>query len=229
MAPSKASTRVTTPDVPAAGRGVWLRLVGFVLVLAVGGALALLVTGDTGSLREQVTGAGAVGWGLFVAAYVAATLLLLPKNVLSVVAGLTYGAALGTVLVWVAAVLGASAAFWIARALGRDGVARLVGPAMARLDEWVARRGALAVLVARLVPVLPFTAVNYASGLTVVGFVPYLLATAVGILPGTVAYVVIGAYGSDPGSWPFVAALAGLVLLGCGGLVWRHRERRHRA
>lgn len=218
-----------TADVPAEGRSVWLRLAGFVLVLAVGGAVVLLVPADSGPLREQVARAGAWGWVLFVAAYVVATLLLLPKNVLSVVAGLTYGAALGTALVWVGAVLGASLAFWIGRALGRDGVARLAGPAMSRLDAWVARRGGLAVLVARLVPVLPFTAVNYASGLTVVGFVPYLLATAVGILPGTVAYVVIGAYGSDPGSWPFVAALSGLVLLACGGLVWRYRVSRHRA
>ena len=218
-----------TAEVPVGGRAVWLRLVGFVLVLSVGGAVVLLVPADTESLRDQVTGAGAWGWVLFVAAYVVATLLLFPKNVLSVVAGLAYGAGLGTVLVWLAAILGASAAFWIGRALGRDGVARLAGPAMTRLDGWVARRGALAVLVARLVPVVPFTAVNYASGLTVVGFVPYLLATAVGILPGTVAYVVIGAYGSDPGSWPFLAALAGLVLLGCAGLVGRHLSRKRRA
>jgi len=220
---------VRTAEAPVSGRAVWLRLVGFLLLLAMGGAVVLLVPADIDSLRDQVARAGAWGWVVFVAAYVVATLLLLPKNVLSVAAGLTYGAGLGTVLVWLAAVLGACAAFWIGRALGRDGVARLAGPAMAKLDGWVARRGALAVLVARLVPVVPFTAVNYASGLTVVGFVPYLLATAVGILPGTVAYVVIGAYGSDPGSWPFLAALSGLVLLGCGGLLWRHLARRRRA
>ncbi len=97
---------------------------------------------------------------------------------------------------------------------------------MGRLDRWVERRGVWAVLVARLVPVLPFTAVNYASGLTAIGFWPYLLATAVGILPGTVAYVAIGAYGSEPGSWPFVVAVGALALLAAGGVVWRYRARR---
>ncbi len=46
-----------------------------------------------------------------------------------------------------------------------------------------------------------------ASGLTAVGFLPYLVATAVGILPGTVAVRALGAYGSDPGSWPFLVAV----------------------
>jgi len=221
---------VSSTGVPAAGeRTVWLRLAGFVVVLLVGLAVLVLVPVEIGTLRAEVARAGAWGWALFVVLYVVATLLLLPKNVLSAAAGLAFGPVLGTGLVWISAVLGASAAFWIGRALGRDGVARLAGRSMDRLDRWVERRGGWAVLVARLVPVLPFTAVNYASGLTVVGFGPYLLATAVGILPGTVAYVAIGAYGSDPGSWPFLAAVAALVLLGAAGLLWRLLTGRRRA
>ena len=217
---------MTAPSVEPAPSGVWLRLTGFVVVAAVGVLALVLVPLDTETVRTEVAAAGAWGWLAFVAGYAVATLVLLPKNVLSVAAGLVFGPVLGTGLVWSAAVLGAVVAFWLGRALGRDGVARLAGPAMGRLDRWVERRGAWAVLVARLVPVLPFTAVNYASGLTAIGFRPYLLATSVGILPGTVAYVAIGAYGSEPGSWPFVVAVAALLLLAAGGVVWRYRARR---
>lgn len=67
---------------------------------------------------------------------------------------------------------------------------------------------------------------NYGSGLTAVRFPAYLLATAVGIVPGTVAYVSVGAYGSDPTSWPFLTATGVLLLLSAGGYVLvrsRHR------
>ena len=83
---------------------------------------------------------------------------------------------------------------------------------------------AFAVLLARLVPVVPFTAVNYGSGLTAVTFPAYLLATAVGIIPGTLAYVAVGAYGTDPGNWPFLLAAGVLVALSLGG-AWLARRR----
>lgn len=116
---------------------VWLRLAGFVVVAVLGTAVLALSPLDTATVRSGVAEAGAWSWLVFVAAYVVATLVLLSKNVLSVAAGLVLGPALGTALVWSAAVLGAVVAFW----LGRDGVARLAGSAMTRLDRWVERRG----------------------------------------------------------------------------------------
>lgn len=209
-------------------RHAWLRLAVLAVLLGLGLIVLVLVPVDVRTARAAIAGAG--GWAqvALVAGYVVATLLLLPKNVLSVAAGLLFGAAAGVALVWVGAVLGASAAFWVGRALGRDGVRRLVGRQMARLDGLVERHGVLAVLVARLVPVVPFTVVNYGSGLTAVRFVPYLLATAVGILPGTIAYVVLGAYGDDPGSWPFLASVGTLALLAAAGLVGAHVRRSRR-
>lgn len=210
-------------------RHPWLRLAGLVVLLVVGVAITLTVPVDVRTVREAVSGAGAWAEVAFVAGYAAATLLVLPKNVLSVAAGVVFGTRTGVLLVWSAALLGASAAFWVGRALGRDGVHRLLGRHLDRLDRLVERRGGLAVLVARLVPVVPFTAVNYGSGITAVGFGPYLLATAVGILPGTVAYVVLGAHGSDPGSWPFLASLAALGLLAVVGVAVAVARRSSRA
>lgn len=204
----------------------WVRLAALVALLLVGVAILVLVPlPGPQELRDRVA---ATPWApvLFVAGYVVATVLLLPKNVLSAAAGIAFGLAGGVALVWVGAVLGASMSFWLGQRLGRDGVARLAGRHLVRLDDLVRRHGTLAVLVARLIPVVPFTAVNYGSGLTAVRFGGYLLATAVGILPGTIAYVAVGAYGTDAGGWQFLSAVGVLLVLSVGGAWWARRRWR---
>lgn len=98
--------------------------------------------------------------------YAVATLAPVPKNVLSAAAGLLFGLLEGVLLVWLAALSGALIAFALGRSLGREAVERLTGARMARVDALLGRRGLLAVLGARLLPGLPFTAVNYGAGLT---------------------------------------------------------------
>ncbi|MBC3763573.1 TVP38/TMEM64 family protein [Quadrisphaera oryzae] len=163
---------------------------------------------------------------LFGAVYAAATLAPLPKSLMSAAAGAVFGLPLGAAVVWAAAVVGAGMAFWLARLLGRDAATRLTRGHLARVDDLVQRHGLFAVLGLRLVPVVPFTAVNYASGFTAVRFGSYLLATAVGILPGTLAFVALGAYGTDPTSLPFLTATAVLVVLTLVAAV--AARRRHR-
>lgn len=193
-------------------------------LLAVGGAILAFVPLPTADeVRAWATTGGAWVPLTFIGGYAVATLLLLPKNVLSAAAGLAFGLTMGTALVWLAAMIGA-AAFWLGRVLGRDGVRRLAGVHLERLDALVIKHGVVAILLARLVPLVPFTAVNYGSGLTAVRFPAYLLATAVGILPGTVAYVAVGAYGADPGNWPFLVAAGALVALSLLG-AWLARRR----
>ncbi|WP_158220894.1 TVP38/TMEM64 family protein [Kineosporia sp. R_H_3] len=207
-------------------RGVWLRLA--VLLLIVGGAAAVVaVRGvpDVDSLKALVADAGTAGPVLFVVVYALATLAPLPKNVLSAAAGVVFGIVAGTGLVLVAALLGAVAAFWLGRALGRDGVRRLTGRRLDRLDQVLERRGVLAVVAVRLVPVFPFTAVNYGSGLLGVRFRDYLLGTAVGIVPGTVAFVALGHYGTAPRSWQFALSVVVLGALSLGGWVAGRRHR----
>lgn len=77
----------------------------------------------------------------------------------------------------------------------------------------------------RLVPLLPFNALNYLCGLTAVRTRDYIAGTAVGILPGATAYVAIGAFGTRPGSLPFLIAVGGLVALSVAGFVVAHRRR----
>ena len=180
---------------------------------------------NTEELRAQIAGAGPLAPALFIALYALVSLLPVPKNVFAGLAGVLFGLALGVVVVVVAALVGAAAAFALSRVLGREVVERITGGRVAHVDALLHRRGMLAVIVVRLVPVLPFTAINYAAGLTSVRTRDYAIGTALGILPGTISFVALGAYGTSPGSWPFIVSAAALALLTAGGLFVARRYR----
>ena len=206
----------------------WVRLGVLVALLGIGVFVALRF--PVPDRQELVSGLLVEGpWGplVFGLVYATATLAPVPKNVLSAAAGFAFGLGSGAVLVWSAALVGSGVAFWLGRLLGRDGVERLARGHLARVDALVDRYGGWAVLGLRLVPVVPFTALNYGSGITTLSFWRYVLATAAGIAPGTVSYVALGAYGTDPESVPFLAAAVALLLLSAGGalLAWRHHHR----
>lgn len=202
-------------------------LLGAIIVVAA--VIALVVPlPDVDELRTMLGGAGWWGPAGFVLGYAALTLAPVPKNVLSIAAGVLFGFLPGLLLVYVAALLGASMAFWLGRLLGRDAVERFTGTRVEKVDAVLGRRGFLAVVGVRLVPVLPFTAINYSAGLTMLGWWPYLLGTMVGILPGTVSFLALGAYGLDFG-WPATLAVAALGALTLAGLLYTlqtHRKSR---
>jgi uncharacterized membrane protein YdjX (TVP38/TMEM64 family) len=83
----------------------------------------------------------------------------------------------------------------------------------ARLEQWLRRHGFLVLLYARLVPVVPFNVLNYAAGLAGMSTRAYVIATSVGIVPGTVAYTWLGSASAHPGSWPFIVSIAAVALL----------------
>lgn len=204
----------------------WWRLA--LLVVLVGGAVTVALTvgiPPVSDLRSWIDRAGWAGPALFAALYAGLTLTPAPASVISIAAGVLFGLPVGFASVLVGALVGALTGFAVARLLGRDAVTRVGGERIARLDALLARRGFLAVAGLRMVPVLPFSTLNLAFGLTGVGVRDYLLGTAVGILPATTAYVTIGAYGATPGSLPFLLAVGGLAILLAGGLVAHRRSR----
>ncbi len=210
-------------------RQQWAQVGGVVLLVA---ALVIVsvAVGVPGvdRLRNDFAQFGIWAGVLYAGLYAAVSLAPLPAAVFTLAAGALFGVAEGLVVVEAGASVGAVIGFWLARLLGRDFVVRVSRASIERLDERFARRGVLAMLAVRLLPVLPFAAVNYVSGLTSIRFRDYLAGTAVGILPAAAAYVVLGAYGSTPGSWPFLVALAALLVLVVAGLVAGQRARRRR-
>jgi len=210
-------------------RQQWAQVTGVVLLVAAMVIISVAV-GVPGAnrLRSDFAQFGIWAGVLYAGLYAAISLAPLPAAVFTLAAGALFGVAEGLVVVEVGATVGAVIGFWLARVLGRGFVARVSGASIERLDERFARRGVLAVLAVRLLPVLPFAAVNYVSGLTSIRFRDYLAGTTVGIVPAAAAYVVLGAYGSTPGSVPFLVALAALLVLVVTGLVSGRRARRRR-
>ncbi len=139
--------------------------------------------------------AGPMGQAAFVGLYVLATVAFLPGSVLTLGAGAAFGLWKGFVLVSIGSTVGASAAFLVGRYLLRDWVSRKLEkvPAFGAVAAAVGQEGWKVVLLTRLSPVLPFNLLNYAYGLTTVGFGEYVLASWVGMIPGTFLYVYLGA------------------------------------
>jgi uncharacterized membrane protein YdjX (TVP38/TMEM64 family) len=198
--------------------------------LLVAGVVVATVVGlpTVEDLRAAVTGAGWAAPVLYAALYAGLTLTPAPATVLTIAAGLLFGVPEGFAVVMTGAFVGASTAFGMSRALGRQAVARLDSDRLRRLDGLLDRHGLLAIIGVRLVPVLPFGPLNYACGLTDVRVRDYLLGTAIGILPTALAFVTIGSYGLTPGAMPFLVAVGGLAVLALAGAAVgrRHRARR---
>lgn len=215
-----------TGPVPGRRRRAVIRL-GILLLLVAAAAVAVLVfpLPPVGEIRSYFGTTGWWGPSAFIVAYAALTLAPVPKNVLSVAAGLVFGLGGGIAVVYVGAMLGSVAAFWLGRWLGREAVEKFTGTRVEKVDQLLRRRGMAAMIGVRLVPVLPFTAINYAAGLTSLSWWHYVLGTAIGILPGTVSFVALGAFGLKPG-WQLDLALGSLGVLTLAGLVVAIRRRR---
>ncbi|RNL74257.1 TVP38/TMEM64 family protein [Streptomyces sp. I6] len=190
---------------------------------ALGGGVDLLH-----DVRQWVDSLGLWGPVVFALCYAVAVTALLPGSVLTASAGALFGLTLGTAAVLVGATAGAALSFGLARRLGRPVVARYAGSGrLARLDSYLTRRGFAAVLLVRLVPLFPFSVINYGAGVAGVRFSSYLAATALGIIPGTVVYTGLGGSLGDPASPVLWIALGGLLVLSAGGW-WAARLVRSR-
>lgn len=214
-----------TPLPPVRRRA--LRRVGvfgaFILVAVIVGLFVPMP--DQQQVKQFADGAGWLGAVVFVVGYGLITLTPVPKNVIGIAAGYVWGWGLGSSLVYLGALIGAGLAFLIGRSLGREAVENFTGARVAKVDDLLRRRGLLSVIGARLIPVLPFTAINYTASLTAVSRRDYAVGTAVGIIPGTLAYVAIGAYGVSPGPGLSIA-LGVLGVLTLGGVIVGFRSRR---
>ena len=152
------------------------------------------------SFLDWVQHIGPWGTVLFGAAYVPAALLFVPGSLLTLAAGFLFGLVKGTVIVSLGSTAGAAAAFLVARKVAHHWVVRrLAGrPRLAAIGRAVETEGFKIVLLTRLSPVFPYNVLNYAFGLTSVPVGKYMLASWIGMLPGTIMYVYLGARREEP-------------------------------
>lgn len=176
-----------------------------------------------GSFRGWIADLGPWGAFIFAGVYIVATVLLVPVSFLTIVAGLAFGLGWGFALVVVSATIGATLAFLVSRHLVHDRVKSLVEtrPRFKAVNEAVSKEGWKIVALLRLSPLVPFNLQNYFYGITDIRLLHYVPATFVGIMPGTMLYVYLGAAGNaasaghGPLEWGFFAAglIATLVVV----------------
>jgi uncharacterized membrane protein YdjX (TVP38/TMEM64 family) len=161
--------------------------------------------------------------------FVVAGFAVVPVMLLIAVTVGVFGPLLGGLLAFAGAMASAAASYAVGRKLARNMVRRIAGPRLNELSRRLGKRGLLAMLVVRLVPVAPYTIVNLVAGASHVGWRDYLLGTGLGLLPGlvvTTAFVdraIAAIRAPGPGT---LAALA-LALAAIVGLAWAvHRNFR---
>lgn len=147
--------------------------------------------------NRWVGGLGLLGVLVFALVYVGATVLLLPGAILTVGAGFVFGLGWGFVAVSAGSTTGAALAFLIGRFLARSKIEELTRdkPKFGQIDQAIGERGAKLILLLRLSPLIPFNLSNYFYGLTAVKFWPYVFASWLGMMPGTLLYVYLGTLG----------------------------------
>lgn len=179
-------------------------------------------------MRDAVRSVGVWAPLAFVAVSSLLTVAMFPGPLLSAASGLLFGTALGTPISIVAATLGASLAFSVSRRFGAGAVDTLSGHRVRVVQDFVAQRGFLSVLYARILPGIPYNVVNYAAGLTRVPLLTFAAATALGCAPRAFAYTALGGSLGNLGSPAAVVAYAVLAVMGLAGAVVAARDLRVR-
>ena len=168
---------------------------------------------------EWTQGLGIWAYAFVVAIYVVACVFLIPGSIITLGAGFLFELVGGVITVSIGSVLGACTAFWIGRTVARKWIAGKVArnEKFSAIDEAVAHQGLKIVFLTRLSPFFPFNLLNYAFGLTKISFWKYALGSWIGMIPGTVMYVYLGA-----GARSFAELAAGSVEKGTAGrlLFW---------
>ncbi|OBI89872.1 TVP38/TMEM64 family protein [Mycobacterium asiaticum] len=232
-----AAISKTTDTVRAIAAGVLLavrqmsvlRLVATVAGITALVAVALLVEMPTAmQMRDWAQSLGPWFPLVFWLVHVVVTVPPFPRTAFTLAAGLLFGPVFGIAIAVTASTASATLATLLVRATGWR-LDRLVrSRAVGRLDDRLRERGWLAILSLRFIPVVPFAAINYAAGASAVRVLPYMWATLVGLLPGTVAVVILGNAFAGDGSPLLVLVSVCTGALGLCGLVYEVRQyRRH--
>ncbi len=199
-------------------RWKWFGLGVFAAVLFVAWRLLPLDRWLEG-FQSGIQSLGAPGGVLFGVVYVAAALLFVPGALLTLAAGYLFGLGWGVVIVSLASTAAAALAFLIARYVARARVQKVArrNAKFGALDRAIGKNDWKVVLLLRLSPLIPFSLSNYLYGLTSARFVPYVAASWVGMLPGTVLYVSLGAAGKSLAGgrarspWEWALLVAGVL------------------
>jgi uncharacterized membrane protein YdjX (TVP38/TMEM64 family) len=169
-----------------------------------------------------------LSWGLwgpvvYMLLYAVGPSFLIPGAVMTMAGGLAFGALRGSVYSLLGANAGALIAFAAGRFLGRSFVEHLVGARFERLLARIGRHGFQIIFYLRLVPLIPYNALNLLAGASPITFRDYFWASVIGMLPGTILFAFLGDALWHPASPRFFLALALIMVCFAGGELARRR------
>ncbi len=191
-----------------------LKQAGAMLLPLIAGLLLLHTFGlsrlTPEAIKDLILSLGWWGPVLYVFFYTIRPLLLFPALILTLAGGLAFGPLWGTVYVLVGGLGGALLCFVLARTLGRDIARRHLKDKryFKAVENRIEQQGFKGMLFLRLMPVFPYDPVSCLAGLTSIRLTPYLLATLIGMVPGALAYNLLGCSLTDLFSPQFYLGLA---------------------
>jgi uncharacterized membrane protein YdjX (TVP38/TMEM64 family) len=198
--PDMSHPATTPTDSPNSLKGKFL--IGSVLLAGIGAFFyfdlsqylsldALKANRD--ALLQYTTSQYEIAVALFILIYILQTAFSLPGGaVLTLTGGFLFGSLMGTLYVNVGATAGATLAFLAARYLLHDWVEHKFGNRLGPIQEGFAKNAFSYLMTLRLIPAFPFFLVNLVSGLTRVNLGTYVLATSIGIIPGSFVFAFAG-------------------------------------
>ncbi|MDD5669519.1 MAG: TVP38/TMEM64 family protein [Candidatus Omnitrophica bacterium] len=172
------------------------------------------------TIRDYIQGFGLWAPVVYCLAYALNTILIVPPiALLSLSAGLVFGKIWGAIFLMMGAVIGTSGTFFLSRLFGRVLVEKIMRGKFKDLDDLLEKRGFTTILFFRVIPLVPYEVLNYASGLSKIKFRDYFFATFVGLIPGVIISAFFGgALGElrsfkDILSFKFIMAFVALLLV----------------
>jgi len=198
-----------------------------IIAILLGGSIWLLIEHSEWFTEPALVKAQVVQWGawgpiVYMLLYAVGPSFLVPGAVMTIAGGLAFGTTLGSVYSLIGGDAGALVAFAAGRFLGRSFVERIVGERFESMLQRIARHGFQIILYLRMVPVIPYNALNLLAGASPITFRDYFWATMIGMIPGTILFAFLGDALWHPLSLRFLLAVLLIgVSVGCGEIYRR--------
>ncbi len=167
---------------------------------------------------------------VFIGLYIVGVIFAFPGLPLTVLAGAMFGFGLGTLVTVIGSNIGIQVTFLISRYFGGELMPFLARryPYFKEIDQKLKHNGFSVMVTLRLLPIIPFNAINYLAGLTTVSYRDYIMGNLVGMLPGSMLYVYFGATAMESQGNPKGLILSIILLLLFTGVSFAFKKKQRK-